>query len=83
MTVIGLAVPVAVPAEPFPGVHVALYPVIARPPLPPAVKATVSCVTPCCTDEMVGADGVVAGVTETVPDAGDVPTEFFAFTEQL
>ena len=56
---------------------------IAEPPLGPGVNTIVSCATPCVTAVTVGAVGVVAGVTDTVADAADEPTAFFAFTEQL
>ena len=83
LMVIGLAVPVAVEAVPVGGEQVAVNSVIGEPPVAPAVKLTVSCPTPVVTDEIVGALGTVTGVTVTVPEAGEVPTLFFAFTEQV
>ena len=84
VTVIGLAVPVAVRAVPPVTEQVAVYPVIADPPLlAGAVNATVAWPLPAVTVPIVGAPGTVRGVTWTVPDAAPVPAEFVAVTEQL
>ena len=45
-----------------PGLEVAIYPVMASPPvLPGAVKVMLACALPAVAVPMVGADGVVAG----------------------
>ena len=60
VTVIGLAVPVAVSP---PGLDVTVYPVMAAPPLfVGAVKLTVACAMPAVAVPMVGAPGVTIAV---------------------
>jgi hypothetical protein len=79
VTVIGLA-------EPFtlilPGFEVAVYPVIADPPLlAGAVNATVACVFPFVAVPIVGAPGTDDGVTEfEAALAGLLPVAFVAMT---
>ena len=79
VTVIGLAVPV--PVLP-PVLEVTVYNVIALPPFDAgAVKLTVACVLPLVAVPIVGAPGVVAGVTLLeAADAGPVPITFVAVT---
>ena len=79
VTVIGLAVPV--PVNP-PGLDVAVYLVIALPPLlDGVVKDTVACALPAVAVPMVGAPGTVDGVTLLdAADAVPVPTELVAVT---
>ena len=66
----------------LPGVDVAVYMVIAAPPLlAGAVKATVACPIPAIAGPIVGAPGTVAGVTAAeAVDAGPVPIAFVAVT---
>jgi hypothetical protein len=83
VTVIGVAV-IAVAVMPL-GLEVAVYNVIALPPLDTgAVKATVACVFPRVAVPIVGAPGSVAGVTGSeATDAGPVPTSFVAVTVKV
>jgi hypothetical protein len=86
LTVIGLDALVAVLEAPLP-VQVAVYPVIAEPPLlVGAVNAMLAEALPAVAAPMVGAAATVAaaaGVTPAVLDAAPVPTTFVAVTEQL
>ena len=82
-TVTGELAAVAVMA---PGLHVAVYPVIALPPFEAgAVKVMTACVLPGDADPMVGAPGgtIGAGVTVAVPEAGLEPVTLRAVTEQV
>jgi hypothetical protein len=79
-TAIGDAVFVPVIA---PGLQVAVKLVIGLPFEAPGVKAIVAVPLPGVPVPIVGALGAVAGVTETVPDAGPVPTAFVAVTEHV
>ena len=64
--------------------HVAVYEVIAEPPLlAGAVKVTVACALPAVAVPIVGAPGTVAGVTVLdADDEGPVPTALVAVTLQ-
>jgi hypothetical protein len=66
----------------LPGDEVAVYDVIAEPPsLAGAVNDTVACALPPVAVPIVGAPGIVAGVTLfEAADAGPVPTPFVAVT---
>jgi hypothetical protein len=79
VTVIGLVEPV--PVKP-PGLEVAVYPVIAEPPLlAGAVNVTVACAFPAVAVPIVGAPGTVDGVTEFDAElAGPVPLALVAVT---
>lgn len=78
VTVIGLAVPVAVIP---PGVETTVYPVIGLPPFDGAVKLTVACALPGTAFTAVGAPGRVAGIALLEGlDAALVPTAFVAVT---
>jgi hypothetical protein len=80
--VIGLAVPV--PVRP-PGLLVAVYPVIALPPLEAgALKTTTTWPSEAVTLEIVGAPGTEMGVTLLVaPDAAPVPAALVAVTVKV
>ena len=57
-----------------PGLDVTVYPVIADPPVAPAVNATVTCKLPFVKESIVGAAGTVVAVTPADADeADDVP----------
>jgi len=58
----------------LPGLDVTVYPVIAEPPVAPAVNATDTCAFPPVTESIVGACGTVVAVTPAEADEGaDVP----------
>src|SRR5688572_9238134 len=84
VTVIDVHGAVQVPVRP-PGDEVAVYAVIAAPPLEAgAVKATVACALPPVAVPMVGAPGTVAGVTLLdAADAAPVPIAFVAVTVKV
>ena len=64
---------------------VAIYPVIAEPPLTPgAVHETVACSVPAVAVALLGAPGTVFGITAAEgEDAGLVPWEFVAVTVKV
>lgn len=68
-----------------PVVEVAVYDVIALPPLESgAVNTTFACPTPAVAVPITGAPGVVAGVTAgEAADAGPVPLTFVALTVKV
>ena len=76
--------PVVMQLKP-PGVEVAVYAVIAEPPLEAdPVQETVTCVLPAIPVTEVGASGVVLGVTEEeAVDAKPVPEPFVAVTVKV
>ena len=82
VTVIGLALPVALTA---PGLQVTRNWSIAAPPLPLAVKATLALALPAVATPMVGAAGIVNGVSgaEGVESAECSGTVLVAFTVQV
>ncbi len=72
-----------VPVMPL-GLLVAVKPVIALPPLPPAVKLIEAWPLPAVAVPMVGALGTVAGVTALdAADAGLLPTALVANTVKV
>jgi hypothetical protein len=73
-----------VPVKP-PGEDIAVYDVIAEPPLlAGAVKATLACALPAVAVPMVGAPGIVAGVVLfDAADAGPVPSALVAVTVKV
>jgi hypothetical protein len=82
VTVIGLVEPVPVI---LPGVEVAVYPVIADPPLlAGAVNVTIACALPAVAIPIVGVPGTVEGVTEfEAALAGLFPLAFVAITVKV
>jgi len=65
----------------FPGSDVTVYPVIADPPVAPAVNATDTCVSPAVTESIVGACGTVVAVTpDEAVDEELVPNLLAAMT---
>jgi hypothetical protein len=68
-----------------PGEDVAVYPVIAEPPLDAgAVKLTIACAFPAVAVTLVGASGTVDGVTTAeANEAGPTPMALVAFTVKV
>ena len=82
VTTIGLPDPITCN---WPGFDVTTYSTIALPPSDTgAVKETLACPLPAVAVPIVGASGIVAGVTELDGlDAADVPTAFVALTVKV
>jgi hypothetical protein len=82
-TVTGLDVPVPLIGAPVAAEQLAMYCVIGEPPLAGGVKLIDALPLPGEASPMVGAPGVVYGVTRIAADAAPAPTELLATTEQL
>ena len=81
VTVMGLVVPLAWAVVAPVAVQTAAYVVIAEPPFDAgAVNAICACVFPAVAAPIVGAPGIVAGVTVALADAVELPRAFVAIT---